>query len=116
MTMKKCSACGNPSRKTVRAMVLKSDSPPRMGLVCRVCAACGVLVVPMTLRMLPTRPKKVTKARALPKLLADVQLERGRGIRPEIQDTIDAARRVNQHAEDIYGPSLSYSAETNTER
>lgn len=60
----------------VRAIVIKSEAKPRMGLVCKVCASCGVLVVPATLRILPEKPRKVPRARALPKLLADVELER----------------------------------------
>lgn len=74
--MKRCSGCGNPVRKMVRAMVIKSDAAPRMGLVCKVCASCGVLVVPVTLRMLPAKPRKVPRQRAMPRLLANVELER----------------------------------------
>lgn len=62
--MKRCAGCGNPVRKTIRALVIKSDTPPRMGLVCRVCANCGVLVVPGSLRMLPAKPKRVSRRAA----------------------------------------------------
>lgn len=42
-------------------MVVKSDSQPRMGLVCKHCARCGLLVVPAALVMLPAKPKKVSR-------------------------------------------------------
>lgn len=74
--MKHCTGCGNPVRKTVRALIIKSDAPPRMGLVCKLCAACGVLVVPATLRMLPAKPRKVPRERAMPRLLANVEIDR----------------------------------------
>jgi len=59
---RRCSACGMPCKKTVRALVIVSNEPPRMGLVCRVCANCGTLVVPGTLRMLPPKPKRVPRS------------------------------------------------------
>jgi len=74
MAMKRCAACGNSSRKTVRATVIRSDSTPRVGLVCRHCAACGTLVVPGTLRMLQAKPKRVAREKVLPKLLANVAI------------------------------------------
>ncbi len=62
--MRHCAGCGNPARKTVKAVVITSDAPPRMGLVCRVCASCGVLVVPAALRMLPNKPRRVPREKA----------------------------------------------------
>lgn len=59
---RRCAACGFPTRKTVRALVIVSNEPPRMGLVCRACANCGTLVVPGTLRILPPKPKRVPRA------------------------------------------------------
>lgn len=59
---RRCGACGFPTRKTVRALVITSNEPPRMGLVCKACANCGTLVVCGTLRILPPKPKKVPRS------------------------------------------------------
>ena len=69
--MKHRAACGGAARKTVRATVIKSDAPPRVGLVCKVCASHGVLVVPWTIRMLPAKPKRVSKSALLDRLRDD---------------------------------------------
>lgn len=97
MSTKKCAGCGNPVRKTVRALILKSDTAPRMGLVCKVCASCGTLVVPATLRMLPAKPKKVAKARAMPKLLADAELVRQSFV-DRLKEAIDEATPEQREA------------------
>lgn len=76
--MRRCSCCGN-RRKTVKALIIKSDTPPRMGLACRLCASCGVLVVPAVLKMLPQKPKKVPREKAVGMLrrhVADVRIPR----------------------------------------
>ena len=59
---RRCKACGFPAKKTVRALVIVSNEPPRMGMVCRACANCGTLVVPGTLRMLPPKPRRVPRS------------------------------------------------------
>lgn len=48
--------------KTVRAVVVTSQSRPRMGKVCKHCAGCGVLVVPGFLRILPDKPKRAPRS------------------------------------------------------
>lgn len=60
-----CAACGFSVLKTVRALVIVSNEPPRMGLVCRACANCGTLIVPGTLRVLPPRPRRVPRSSLL---------------------------------------------------
>lgn len=79
----RCSGCGRRVRKRVRAVVVRDDLPPRMGLVCEFCARCGVLVVPATLRMLPPKPRRVSRSALLagprkvvvPPLVPDVRVE-----------------------------------------
>jgi hypothetical protein len=56
-----CKACGAPALTMVRATVVRSEAPPRIGLVCKHCARCGVLVVPAALKILPARPRKVPR-------------------------------------------------------
>jgi len=58
---RRCLACGTPSVKMVRATVVRSESKPRIGVVCKHCAKCGVLVVPATLKILPAKPRKVPR-------------------------------------------------------
>ena len=58
---KRCAACGAGALSRVRAVVVKHDQPPRVGLVCQHCARCGMLVVPASLVMLPAKPRKVSR-------------------------------------------------------
>jgi hypothetical protein len=59
---RRCSGCGFPCRVTVRALVITSNEPPRMGRVCRACANCGTLVVCGVPRVLPPKPRRVPRA------------------------------------------------------
>jgi len=61
VSKRRCTACGAPALKMVRATVVRSESPPRIGLVCKHCARCGMLVVPAALKILPARPRKVPR-------------------------------------------------------
>lgn len=61
MKKKACAACGLPTLKRVRATVVRSETPPRIGLVCQHCARCGMLVVPAALKILPAKPRKVPR-------------------------------------------------------
>lgn len=87
---RRCGACGFPTRKTVRALVITSNEPPRMGLVCKACANCGTLVVCGTLRILPPKPKRVPRS-ALAKHIREVEEERlasvGRSYANELADS-----------------------------
>lgn len=58
---RRCAGCSCHALKLVRAVIVQSESRPRMGLVCKVCASCGVLVVPASLRILPAKPRKVSR-------------------------------------------------------
>lgn len=61
---RRCGVCGNP-RKTIRAVIVRQDTKPRLGLVCRLCATCGVLVVPAGLSVLPDKPRRVPRSSLL---------------------------------------------------
>lgn len=70
--MRHCAACGGPARKTVRAVVVSQDSSPKTGLVCRVCAEHGTLVVPGTIRIMPPKPRRVPRS-ALTRAMVSVE-------------------------------------------
>lgn len=81
---KSCAACGASALSRVRAVVVKSSQPPRMGLVCKACARCGVIVVPAALVMLPARPRKVARGDFTRSVL-----ERGEELQRELDNEAD---------------------------
>jgi len=63
--VKCCACCKGDARKRVRAVIVTDSKPPRIGLVCQVCAACGVLVVPARSVLLPSKPRRVPRSALL---------------------------------------------------
>ena len=61
MKKKACTACGAPSLKRIRAVIVRSETAPKIGLVCQHCARCGMLVVPGALKLIPAKPRKVPR-------------------------------------------------------
>ena len=74
---RKCAACAGPARKTVRAVIVSQDSSPRTGLVCRVCAIHGTLVVPASIRILPPKPRRVPRS-AITRAMVSVEPKGGK--------------------------------------
>lgn len=62
MKKKRCGACGLDCLVRIRAVIVRNEQKPRIGLVCKHCARCGMLVVPAALIVMAERPRKVSRS------------------------------------------------------